>query len=54
MNAKPELTWKHPEWWICLFLVICLATAFTVLLSDMRHGDSGSDTAPVPFHEGGQ
>lgn len=33
----PDLTYKHFEWWICLFIVICLIVAITVLGDDLIH-----------------
>ena len=32
-----EFTYKHFEWWICLFIAICFIAAITVLGDDVLH-----------------
>ena len=36
--TRPELTYKHYEWWICLVIVVFVVIAITVFGDDLLHG----------------
>jgi hypothetical protein len=49
---RPELTYKHFEWWLCMVIVVILVIAVTVFANDIMNGTTDdSYQSKEPIHK---